>query len=111
MQISHDIMPHRPRAGHARDIAHAGTPAISHPDSHGVILRPAYTPVIAHVLAGAGLYSRPERRRQSAVQAKGAPARLPVGKHVADDPGCFSRNEELRRSEADTTEPQSLMHS
>src|SRR3546814_6306339 len=40
MQISHDIMPHRPRAGHARDIAHAGTPAISHPDAHGVILRP-----------------------------------------------------------------------
>src|SRR3546814_16410203 len=83
MQISHDIMPHRPRAGHARDIAHAGTPAISHPDAHGVILRPAYTPVIAHVLAGAGLYSRPERRRQRAVQAKGARARLQIGRaHV-----------------------------
>src|SRR3546814_7528133 len=97
MQISHDIMPHRPRAGHARDIAHAGTPAISHPDAHGVILRPAYTPVIAHVLAGAGLYSRPERRRQRAVQAKGARARLPVGQHVAD------------RSEEHTSELQSLM--
>ncbi len=67
MERRHHVMPHRRRAGHPRHIVHARATGIADPHAHRVALRPADAPVVAHVLAGAGLHGGPEARGQRAV--------------------------------------------
>src|SRR5690606_3024560 len=93
MQPGHELVPDGARAADARDFTHAGACAVAHPDAHGVILRPADAPIVAHVAAGAGLDRRPEWRGQGAVQPEGARPGLPVGQNIAHDPGGAGRKE------------------
>jgi hypothetical protein len=87
MLVIHHGGPDGRGAAGAAHIVHGRAAGVAHPHAHGVALRPAHRPVVAHVLAGAGFHGAPEARGQHAVGAKGARAGVAVGQDVAHDEG------------------------
>jgi hypothetical protein len=85
VQVVHHVAPHRRRPRDAGHVPHRTPIEVADPDPDRVAVRVADTPVVAHVLAGAGLHRAPEAGRQFVAQAEGHAARAAVGQDVADD--------------------------
>src|SRR6185369_12578371 len=71
VQVVHQLQPDRGGSGDTGDVPHRFAAEVSHPDSHGVAAGEADAPVVAHILAGAGLYGTPEAGGQRIIQAEG----------------------------------------
>ena len=87
MQMLHQGCPDRRGAAGAADIPHGIAAGITDPDADRIAFAPAHDPVVAHVLAGAGLDGSPETGVQQAIGAEGDQAGVVVGEYLANDEG------------------------
>lgn len=95
VQIAHHARPHGRGAARAADTPHRRPACVTDPDAHGVTLRPANRPVVAHVLAGPRFDGRPEACGQYAFCSEGPRPCVPIRKDIAHDE-CCTRIEDLR---------------
>ena len=82
---AHQRVPDRRRAADAADVVHRLAAGVADPHADGVAVGEADAPVVAQVLAGAGLHRGEAARGQRAVQAEGARAGAVVGQDVGDE--------------------------
>src|SRR4030095_8828887 len=74
----HDLHPRGSRTRDAGDVPHRRARTVDGPYPHRVLARVADTPVVAHILAGPGLYGGPVARGQRTLQLKRHATTLPI---------------------------------
>ena len=98
VQPVNEVAPDRRSAGDAGDVAHRRAGKIADPDADRVARREADAPVVAHVLAGAGLHRAPDARRERVLEAEAGGARAAIGEDVADDEAAPRAEHAMRRA-------------
>ena len=96
VEMQHDAIPQRPRAGNAGDAAHRRAVEVADPHADGVIARKADRPGVAKIGRRPGLHRGRKRHLKHRADAEGFGARVRIGEHIGDELPIFRSSDAVR---------------